>query len=68
MIGLRDVYFDRIVSRGVELLHGILFKIKDHEHLLLTTPQQITCGMIINYGHFLHLMWERVWSDQYEIS
>ena len=28
--------------------------------------KQITCRMIINYGYFLHLMWGRVWSDQYE--
>lgn len=66
MIGLRDVYLDGIVSRGVELLHFILFQIKDHEHLLSTIPQQITCPMIMNYGHFLHLMWERVWSDEFD--
>lgn len=61
MAALRAVYLDGIVLRGVELLHHVIFKIKDHDHLLATVPQQIKCPMGLSIFRFLCYMHHTAW-------
>lgn len=42
MIVSRGFYSEGTTSRGLELLHNVLFKIKDHMHLVSTIQEQIS--------------------------
>lgn len=42
MIDTRDLLLEGILSRGLELLHDVLFKIKDHAQLVSTMQEQIS--------------------------
>ncbi|KAK4243616.1 hypothetical protein C7999DRAFT_18063 [Corynascus novoguineensis] len=38
----RDIRWDGTISRGLELLHYVHFKIRDHSHLVATTQEHIS--------------------------
>lgn len=42
IIVTRDLYLKGTTSRGFELLHYVLFKTKDHTHLISTMQEQFS--------------------------